>query len=186
MARGNGDLNRWVAAALVERMAGPVDRVVELGPGPGVGLAALHEAFPHARLWGLDRSPLMVRRARRRTGRLADDRVSVELGDVTDLARLAPVDLIVAVHVLYFWADPAGELGTIREALGEGGTLALGYQTHERMPTFAQRNFPTAGHRLYDDDAVQSLTTASGFSSTELVVKHGPSGEEGRVLLARR
>jgi len=55
------------------------------------------------------------------------------------------------------------------------------------MPAFAQRNFPTAGHQLYDDDEkVRSLAMASGVSSTDLLVKREPGVEEGRMLLARR
>ena len=57
----------------------------------------------------------------------------------------------------------------------------------QRMPAFAQRNFPTAGHQLYDDDEkVRSLAMASGVSSTDLLVKREPGVEEGRMLLARR
>jgi hypothetical protein len=47
---------------------------------------------------------------------------------------LAPVDLVAANHVLYFWREPEQVLSMIRECLVPGGSIALGYQLRQNMP----------------------------------------------------
>jgi SAM-dependent methyltransferase len=69
----------------------PADRVLEVGCGPGVALAAARERTKH--VVAVDRSPVMVRQARRRSGaevheaptRAAWRRQWVRMGKVTEL-----------------------------------------------------------------------------------------------------
>jgi SAM-dependent methyltransferase len=188
MARGNGDLNAWIVRTLREQLdPGTVTRVAELGPGPGVGLACLLDAFPAAHVWGADQSSAMLSQARRRNAdALAAGRLELVQGDASTTQRLAPLDLILAVHVLYFWPDPVGELTRLRGALGPGGALALGYQLGPDMPRVAQQQFPRAGHRVYGpDDAIRQVLTGAGFGRVDITVK-GPAGApHGRLALAR-
>lgn len=186
MARGNAPLNDWIVAALADQADGPVNRIAELGSGPGVGLRALAHTFPHAHIWGIDASAAMVSQARRRVGTVNAARVTITQGDTSSLADLAPLDLVLATHVLYFWTEPTDELARIRQALRAGGTLALGYQRRDKMPTFPQKHFPQAGHILYDtDDQVRRIADTAGFTQIEIRVHGAPEEEYGRVLIAR-
>jgi SAM-dependent methyltransferase len=185
MVRGNGDFNRWTAQELVSRCHQP-ERIVELGPGPGVGLQEMLRVFPAARVWGVDLSPEMLSQSRRRNRQdVRSGRLTLRLGDVASLADLAPVDIVVAVHVLYFWHRPAAELERLKGLVRPGGLLALGYQLRHNMPPPAQKNFPKNGHVLYDsDETVTSLLTGAGFESISVVLKGSPEAPHGRLALA--
>jgi len=104
----------------------------------------------------------MLEQSRRRNREsVATGRLILLRGDTTSLADLAPLDLVFAVHVLYFWHHPDVELARIRHALQPEGTLALGYRLREHMPRVSQATFPNQGHRLYDSDQdVSSLLSA--------------------------
>lgn len=189
MARGNGAFNVWMVQSLRERLEpGAVTRVVELGPGPGVGLACLLEAFPRAQVWGVDRSSTMLGQARRRNApAVRTGRLQLAQGDTSTVQRFAPLDLIVAVHVLYFWPDPIQELNRLCTALAPQGALALGYQLGQHMPRMAQQQFPRAGHRIYGtDDEVRQILTEAGFTDIEITVKGPAAAPHGRLALAHR
>jgi SAM-dependent methyltransferase len=189
MARGNAGFNTWVVAALREGLdPSMVTRVIELGPGPGVGLACLLDAFPHAQVWGVDQSSTMLGQARRRNkAAVRAGRLQLVQGDASAAQTLAPLDLIVAVHVLYFLRDPVQQLTRLREALAPSGMLALGFQLRQNMPKPAQEQFPRAGHRLYDsDDEVRLVLTGAGFTNVDIAVKGPADAPHGRLALASR
>lgn len=164
MARGNGPFNTALVARLHELHGGAAD-ITEVGCGPGVGLAALLARFPQARVVGIDPSPRMLEQSRtRNSGAVDAGRLELREGDVTTVGP--PVDLVTAVHVLYFWHDPMSVLVRLRDLLAPDGVLALGYRCREDMPRPAQRDFPREGHRLYDtEEAVRELLTAAGYRS---------------------
>jgi trans-aconitate methyltransferase len=129
MARGNAAFNRWVIDTVADRIGHDLIRIVELGCGPGVGLERQLMAFPDAQVWGIDRSPVMIAQSERRNLREVESgRLHLAQGDVTALSELAPVDLVVAVHLLYFWHEPAAELARVRAALRPDAKLAIGYR----------------------------------------------------------
>jgi trans-aconitate methyltransferase len=186
MARGNAALSRWVVEQAAARHGEAVGRVAELGPGPGVGLEALLARFPDAQVWGIDISSVMLAQSTKRNrAAVAAGRLTVLEGGVAALGSVAPVDVVMANHVLYFWSDPVAELAEIRSSLRPGGLLALGYQLRANMPPMAQKRFPVAGHRLYEtEDDVTAVALAAGFGSVEHVVKGPADAPEGRVALA--
>ena len=183
MERGNAAFNRWVIDTVAATAGRDLSRIVDLGCGPGVGLEKLLVTFPDADVWGVDRSPVMIAQSRRRNrAGLESGRLNLVQGDLTALSDLAPVDLVVAVHVLYFWHQPAGALSSLREALRPGGKLAVGYRLRHDMPRVSQRQFPAEGHRLYDsDDEVVAIFREAGFGDAGPIVQDpgrgdGPSG----------
>ena len=162
-------------------------RIVELGPGPGVGLAEALRVFPEAQFWGIDLSREMLDQCRRRN--LADvksGRLHLLQGDTVSLVDLAPVDVVVAVHVLYFWHRPEVDLARIHDALTPGGVIALGYRLRQHMPRISQVSFPKEGHLLYDSDAeVSALLDEAGFRSIEhRVVDDRPDAPTGHLATA--
>ena len=186
MAKGNADLSRWVVQQAKSIADGPVLRVAELGPGPGIGLEALLVQFEQAHVWGVDPSSVMLSQSRRRNAlAVAAGRLTLIEGETSALSASKPVDLVMANHVIYFWRDPVAEMSLIREYLRPGGVLALGYQLRQNMPALAQKRFPPAGHRLYEtEDELTEAATAAGFTSVTHQVK-GPAGApEGRITFA--
>lgn len=186
MAKGNAALSRWVVGQVVAHHGPTAERITELGPGPGVGLEALLAQFPDARVWGIDISTLMLSQSRKRNRAAVDaGRLTLLEGGVASVSACAPVDIVMANHVLYFWRDPVAELTELRTFLRPGGLLALGYQLRENMPAMAQKRFPAAGHRLYETEAdVTGVAVAAGFSAVAHEVKGPGEAPKGRVMLA--
>jgi trans-aconitate methyltransferase len=186
MARANGELSRWVVQQLRALNPPNVDRIIELGPGPGVGLEAALQQFPRSRVWGIDASPEMLSQSRKRNSNAIDSgRLTLIEGSTASLAAIAPVDIIFANHVLYFWHQPADELTRLHGFLVGSGILALGYQLRQNMPSMPQRQFPRAGHILYEsDEDVAALLRSTGFTNISHMVKGSPEAPEGRVTFA--
>ena len=187
MSRSNAAFNRWVVSVVAQEAPG-ARRVLELGSGPGVGLSALLDRFPDARITGADPSAAMHAQALRRHRRaVTAGRLDLVRGDLGAAADLAPFDVVMAVHVLYFWSDPVGQLVEVRGALAPGGLIALGYRLRPDMPAAAQRDFPATGHRLYEtDDDVLAVFVAAGFAPADVRVVTETGGPGGRVALGIR
>jgi ubiquinone/menaquinone biosynthesis C-methylase UbiE len=121
--------NRWVAALLDVQ---PGDRILEIGFGPGRAVAELSRLVgPSGHVYGVDRSPVMLRHATRRNA------AAVRAGQVTLLhgavERLppeagGPFDAILAVNSLGFWTEPVERLQELRRRLAPGGRIALASQ----------------------------------------------------------
>src|SRR6266508_2628574 len=164
MARSNADFSRWTVLQLEHHLKQPPRRIVEIGPGPGVGLEEMLRRFPQANVWGIDHSREMLAQSRQRNRSTAKaGRLSLVHGEISALRELAPVDLVAANHVLYFWRDPEQVFTTLRACLGAEGSVAICYQLRHDMPRLAQQQFPRAGFRLYDSEAeVEALLHAAG------------------------
>jgi trans-aconitate 2-methyltransferase len=188
MARGNGGFNKWLVREIAAQLPDGVERAVELGPGPGVGLEGLLAKFPTARVWGIDLSPEMLSQSRGRNSEQTNaGRLTLIEGGVESLQALEPIDLVMAAHVLYFWHEPSEAVAQIYRALGPGGVFALGYQLRLNMPPISQKNFPKEGHVLYDSDAaVSTLLTGAGFKSVSFSVMGQSEAPEGRLALASK
>lgn len=186
LARANAGFSRWVVQQIAEHYHDDTGRIAELGPGPGIGLQAMLDQYPQARVWGIDPSPEMLSQSRKRNlDAVRAGRLTLTEGTAAALAAIAPVDVVAANHVLYFWHQPTEELARIRAALRPGGLLALGYQLRQNMPSLAQRHFPQQGHLLYDsDEQVAQLLAAAGFTASSHYVKGSSASPHGRVTLA--
>ncbi len=187
MASSNAAFSRWTVAQVRQHAAATIARVVELGPGPGIGLEELLRAFPEAQVWGVDLSREMLAQSRRRNASAAagGGHLSLLEGGVATISDLAPLDIVAANHVLYFWREPEAELSLIGRSLRPGGLLALGYQLRRDMPPMAQKQFPRQGFRLYDSaEEVDALLRGAGFAGVLQSVKGSPDRPEGRLAVA--
>jgi ubiquinone/menaquinone biosynthesis C-methylase UbiE len=111
----NVQRSRW-AISLLDLQPG--DRILEVGCGPGVALAAACERTEH--VVGVDRSPIMVRQARRRS------RAEVHEASAEHLpAFKAPFDKALAVNTVGHWADPVAGLAQLHAVIRPGGTIAV-------------------------------------------------------------
>lgn len=115
----------WLAARTGER-------VVELAPGTGLAFVRLVHANPSGHTFGIDRSPAMLRRARRRL-RGAPAAWTLCVGDARHLPVAAgTVDALYAGYLLdqFPHSDRRRTLQEARRVLRPGGRLVLQHMTH--------------------------------------------------------
>jgi SAM-dependent methyltransferase len=149
--------SRW-AVELLE--LGPEDRLLEIGCGPGVALAAA--AMLGSSVVGVDRSAVMVAQARRRNRRaIRAGQIELYVAPVEHLPDLgAPFDKALAVNTVGYWSDPVAGVAAVRRRLRPGGTFAMVSQP--RRPGATATDSARAGTELVD------LLAASGFGEVRL------------------
>jgi SAM-dependent methyltransferase len=129
--------NRW-AVDLLELQ--PSDRVIELGCGPGVALAAIAERVANGVAVGVDQSPVMIRHARRRNAAAVaagqvqlvcarvEDFLAVDRDDNGEIDRVLfaePFQAALAVNSAGFWDRPDERLAALRLLMAPGARVAL-------------------------------------------------------------
>src|SRR5918995_7124335 len=108
--------NRWAVRLLDVQ---PTDRVIELGCGPGVAIAALASRATQGLVVGVDHSQVMIRQARRRNaaairaGRVRVIHMPVERLQLTD----GSFDAALAVNTVGMWPEPVARLRDIGRLL---------------------------------------------------------------------
>lgn len=164
MARETARFNTEVLDVL-----GPRDgeHVLELGYGHGRTLAGAAARAPGARIFGIDVAPAAARVAARRCRALiAAGRVDLRTGEGATLPWSAgSFDAAFSVHTLYFWPEPAQQLGELRRVLRAGGRLVVGFR--ERSEDAVAR-FPAPTYRFYAAEEVAALLAATGFSNIDI------------------
>ena len=151
----NRQRNRWVVSLLDVR---PADRVLEIGFGPGVAIAALARAGA-GHVYGVDHSAVMVREASRRNA------AAIRAGRVTLLNASAdrlpaaldgPFDVILAVNSLGFWPAPGERLAELRLRLAPGGRIAIVSQPRSPGATAATSRTAAA--------EIENLLSGAGYT----------------------
>src|SRR5215211_4216853 len=126
-----GAWNRDINEVAVEQLgAGPGERVLEIGYGPGTALALLGERTPDALLIGVDPSAEMGRQARLRNRALVRrGRVRLTLGHSARLPfAAAQFDRVFTVNTIYFWPTPQTDLAELRRVLKPGGRAVVTFR----------------------------------------------------------
>ena len=136
----NVQRSRW-AVGLLDLQ--PDDRVLEVGCGPGVALAAARKHTPD--VVGVDRSPVMVRQATRRSGATVIESAAEDLATFDE-----PFDKALAVNTVGHWPDPAAGLEAVRRVMRPGGTIAVVSQPR--------------GDKFADNDEVKRQLAEAGFT----------------------
>jgi SAM-dependent methyltransferase len=146
--------NRWAVQLLDVQ---PTDRVIELGCGPGVAIAALATRASRGLVVGVDHSQVMIRQARRRNraaikaGRVRLIHAPVESLAISD----GPFNAALAVNTVGMWPDPTARLRELAHLLRPGGRIALVSQP--RCPGATAATSAVAANELAD------LLTEAGF-----------------------
>ncbi|ATY15001.1 class I SAM-dependent methyltransferase [Amycolatopsis sp. AA4] len=114
--------NRWAVRLLDVQ---PSERVLELGCGPGVAVAALADRA--ALVVGVDHSAVMIRQARHRNrAAVRAGRVRLVCASVEHLSLAeGPFDAALAVNTLGMWPAPVARLWELGRLLCSGGRVAL-------------------------------------------------------------
>lgn len=137
--------NRW-AVELLEVQ--PTDRVIELGCGPGVAVAAIADRATRGLVVGIDHSEVVIGQARRRNAEaMKQGRVRLMQSPVENLEVIdGPFDAALAVNTVGMWPQPTARLREIGRQLRPGGRIALVSQP--RCPGATAATSAAAGDRL--------------------------------------
>jgi SAM-dependent methyltransferase len=137
------------------------ESVLEIGCGHGRTLATLAET-PGAFLAGIDPSDVMVGVARKRMRRwIQAGHAQISLASSAAIPHAdGRFDAALAVHVVYFWREPRGDLAEIRRVLRPGGRLLLGYRPRDEHTVAA---LPATVYALRTAEDIEKLLAESGF-----------------------
>ncbi|MCI2416331.1 class I SAM-dependent methyltransferase [Saccharopolyspora sp. K220] len=124
MARGNAAAEQQVVRSA--RLTG-AERVLVIGPGPGVGLLAAGERA--SRVVAIEPSARMRRTAERRCAALSNVTVLDGTAEATGQPD-SSFDIALSVNNIQLWPDRAAALAELHRVLRPGGVLLL--STHER------------------------------------------------------
>ncbi|MEV6906543.1 class I SAM-dependent methyltransferase [Amycolatopsis sp. NPDC051071] len=151
-----GLLGRFGGLAMAHGNAATELRVVELasiesgetalvvGPGPGVGLQAAADRA--GRTVGVDPSPEMLARSRRRCG----DKVELRHGTADSTGEPdGSVDVVLTINNVQLWEDRTAGFAELYRVLRPGGRLLL--SSHEKW-------LPVSRHELADEAAAAGFT----------------------------
>jgi trans-aconitate 2-methyltransferase len=106
-------------------------RIADLGCGTGDLTRLLLQRWPEAEVWGVDRSPEMLERARRSPAR---PNLRFVRRDLRRWHPPRPLDLIVSNAVLQWLPDHGRVLESLADLLGAGGTMAVQIPNNRRAP----------------------------------------------------
>jgi ubiquinone/menaquinone biosynthesis C-methylase UbiE len=152
MARTNRDCAAWVIGLLDIK---PNDVVLEIGFGPGVGIALLADTTAAAHIAGVDPSAEMIEQATaRNAAAVAHGRVELRRGSAATLPfGDASFDQAFAINSMQVWPDAMAGLRDIRRVVKSGGKVALGFT-------------PYSGQRK---EGLIATITIAGFSNVRMV-----------------
>lgn len=126
----------------------PTDRVLEIGFGPGVAVAAAAERAVSGLVAGIDHSATMLKQARKRNAQaIAAGRVDLRQGSAMALPDFGvSFDRIYAVNSIGFWPEPVEILKQLRSLLQPGGIIAITEQP--RLKGASDESARRAGRRF--------------------------------------
>jgi SAM-dependent methyltransferase len=169
LAAKNRERQRWLVSRLDLR---PTDRVLEVGPGPGVGIA--EAARTAAYVGGVDPSDVMMRMARKRnSAAIAAGRVELRPGGAQAIPFAdREFDKAFAGNSVKMWPDPIAGLREIQRVLRPGGLVAISWQpvpgeardepALERLGAWLAGLLRESG---YDDIRIERRSTGKGAST---------------------
>ena len=182
-------MGRWLdrigatmnALVLAELDPGGEDDLLEVGFGGG-GLLTLLLRRTRGRVFGVDTSEAMVRRARRRFR--GETRLALHVGSVESMPlEDASVDRAASVNNLYFWPDPAAGMAELARVLRPGGRLAIAFEPPEELRKWPGHRF---GFRAFDEGEVRALMAQAGFRRIRCVEGHGRRPDRFLCLTGER
>jgi arsenite methyltransferase len=177
--------NRSATAAAIDALAlQPGAVAADVGFGGGVGLALLLERVgPKGRVHGVDLSPTMVSRARRRFKReIASRRVHVHSGSITQL----PLDDrsiqgVITINTIYFVAELDRAFSELARVITSSGRVVVGIRDPEVMAHDALTAF---GFRLRPVNEVIGVAKSNGLALQDLRVDgHGDGAMQLLVFM---
>jgi SAM-dependent methyltransferase len=143
----------------------PLDCVLEIGYGPGVGIHMLGELAAEGFVFGIDRSQLMFEQASQRNrDRIRAGRVTLMVASASHLPPFdRALDKVLDINAFQFWSDQVAALTRVREQLRPGGIIAIAHQPRNQGAT--EEDAVKAGERISERLA------ASGYQEVRVELK---------------
>jgi SAM-dependent methyltransferase len=157
---GRRRLNRLGNELLVDLLdLRPNHRVLEIGSGPGLAVAAAARHLVDGTMVAVDHSAEMVRQtAARNRHAVADGRATLLHLDVAELPdQLTGFDRIWALNVWRYWPDQQAVIDHLARRLKPDGVIVIGHQARGRDETGAKNQLVRA--RLLDQMRLAGLHT---------------------------
>jgi len=164
MARETARFNAEVLDVLAPNNG---EHVLEIGYGHGRTLVDAATRAPGARLAGIDVAPAAAKAAARRCRHLiASGRLQLRAGDGASMPwQEDTFDAAFSVHTIYFWPEPAQQLGELRRVLRAGARLVLGFRERSEE---AMAQFPAPTYRFYSVEEVAALLAHADLENVEM------------------
>jgi len=168
------------APQLVADLA-PGSRILDVHCGGGRWLIAMARRFPGTVLTGVEFEPDSVQRARAAVmAAVLSDRITIEQGDVTEMAHEHEITLAYFQYALHQLPDPVAALREAHGSLRAGGWLvALDWylptdpeellSTHSQLLAGMQLDELVGGTRLVTAQEALGWFAAAGIATPELV-----------------
>ena len=143
---------------------GPADRVLDVGFGGGYLPARVASGVVDGSVAGVDISPAMVARVKRRHRALVRaGRLAVVQGRAEALPFLDEAfTKAVSVNSLFYWRDPRAAFAELSRVLADGALLVLCFTCAEDL---ARRGFVPGNLSLFAPEEVEELVKGAGFDS---------------------
>lgn len=158
------------------------DNILEIGPGNGAFVSELIEPFEYVGYTGLDYSEEMVEEAKKQNANLISrGRVRFMQGDLAEMNfKNNAFNKIITVNTLYFWPEPAKNLGELHRILADDGKLIIGIRPKRNMVNLPITEF---GFTMYSKEEVISFLEAGNFKVLEVQEQDDPPMEfEGKPM----
>lgn len=176
LVESNTQLTRDTVALLELRDG---QRVLDIGSGPGQGIAAAMDAA-RVTVDAVDPSTAMMRRLRVRWPRaIRQGRLHIHNCTLDDLAVTVPMDAAFGVNVVYFLPDRISSLTHLAGMVAPGGRVALGYRDRRDLPEGDFARLFGERHNLVTSDELEAEMIAAGFSDVVTVRSPDDSGSTG-------
>ncbi len=165
LARATREPNDW-AVSLLELQA--TDEVLEVGFGPGLAIEKMAAIAREGRVAGIDSSEVMVQAAsKRNAAAIAEGRVELKRATLSSLPFPNECfDKALAIQVLYFLANPVGDLRELLRVMKPGGCVILFIEAKEKL---AREGKLLEGiYRLYTPQEATEFLQQAGFARTRV------------------
>jgi ubiquinone/menaquinone biosynthesis C-methylase UbiE len=158
------------------------DIVLEIGFGPGIGISLAAAKTKLGKMYGLDFSKAMMKKATRFNKVLIENsRVELRLGDLNPSPFPGNFfDKIFAVNVVYFWPHPEKELNEIARMLKPGGKVVLCLSDRVSMDSVPFTN--TGVFHKYTAEEFLPVINACAFS--KVTYESSVQMRDGKEMLA--
>ncbi len=144
----------------------PNDHVLEIGFGPGEGIAEAVRLTPDGYVAGIDHSQTMLTVAEERNHRaIMQEHVELTLGNAAQLPyQDESFDKVFAVNVFHFWPEPLRELTECKRVLKPNGLVAFFLTNPSSWPPGIA---DTGVFIAREPEEIATILKNAGFQNTE-------------------